>query len=289
MDFFQNQRVLITGGSAGIGRAAALAAVRRGAHVAVLARGRERLEQTLAELRQIAGPERTLVSHALDVSDRAAVRSGLAEVVGRLGGLDVLVANSGHAVTGWVTELPDAAFDEMIQANYLGHVNVVRACLPQLLAQKRGHISLVSSMLGFFGGFGYTAYCGSKYAVRGFAEALRHELRPHGIRVTLFYPPTTKTPGLAHENQSKPPAVWSYESESGFNKVYEAETVAAALLRSIERGRFENLVGLDSAFMYFMLQHFPRLARWINDGELDKAVRRVEARKTAPARELDGR
>jgi short-subunit dehydrogenase len=131
-------------------------------------------------------------------------------------------------------------------------------------------------MLGFFGTFGYSAYSASKYAIRGFAESIRHELLPHNIRVTLFYPPTTRTPGLDKENETKPKAVWAYESESGFNKTYEAEDVAAAILRSIMRGRFDNVVGFDSWLIHFMFSHFPRLARWLNDGELKKAVKKAE-------------
>jgi len=281
MEFYRGKKVLITGGSAGIGRATAVCAVRAGAHVAVAARGRERREETLAELRSIATGAQKVMAVPLDVSDRAAVRARVPEVLSGLGGLDVLIANAGHATVGWAHELPDAAFDDMLQANYLGHVNTVRALLPHFLAQKSGHISLVASMLGFFGCFGYTAYCGSKYALRGFAEALRHELRPAGIRVTLFYPPTTKTPGLEAENKGKPPVVWTWESEGSFTKVYEAEPVAVELLRSIAVGRFESVVGLGNAFIHFMFQHLPGLSRWMNDGELDKAQKKAEARSAS--------
>jgi 3-dehydrosphinganine reductase len=276
--FYDGKKVFLSGGSSGIGLAAGLALARAGAHVVIAARGRERLDQALVALKAAAArPDQVFAAKSLDVTDRPAVRSVAAEVLKELGGLDVVVANSGYALTGWVHEMPDAVFDEEIQVNYLGHVNVVRAFLPALLAQKRGHVCLVSSMLGFMGSFGYTAYCASKYAVAGFAEALRHELLPHGIKVTLFYPPTTRTPGLEHENESKPKPVWRYESDSGFNKVYDADKVATALLSAVAKGRFEALVGLDSRFLFFMFRHLPRLARWLSDGELKKAVKKAEA------------
>ncbi len=281
MDWFRDKKVFITGGSAGIGRAAALSLARRGAHVAIAARGQERLDQTLQEMRALAGTDQRTAALAFDVTDRPRVRGAARDVIDGLGGLDVLICNAGYAHTGWAHELPDSAFDEMIAANYLGHVNVTRAFLPHLMDQGRGDICLVSSMLGFFGGFGYTAYAASKYAVRGFAESLRHELVPHGVRVTLFYPPTTRTPGLETENQSKPEAVWAYESDSGFNRIYEADEVARAILTSIERGRFENVVGFDSWLIRFLFRHFPRLSRWLNDGEARKALKKAEARRSA--------
>jgi 3-dehydrosphinganine reductase len=284
MGIYDGKRVFITGGSCGIGLAAALRLVRAGAHVAIAARGKERREQALAEMRAARlRQDQILLAKPLDVTDRQAVQRAATEVLSELGGVDVLVANSGSASPGWVHEIADSVFDEQIRVNYLGHVNVVRAFLPHMMAEKRGHICLVSSMLGFMGSFGYSAYCASKYAVAGFAEALRHELLPHGIRVTLFYPPTTKTPGLEHEAQTKPKAVWLYESDSGFNKVYQVDEVAQELLASIEKGRFESMVGLDSRFLFFMFRHFPRFTRWMSDGELKKAVRKAEAGVSAPA------
>ncbi len=282
MDFYRGKKVLVTGGSAGIGLSAALQLARAGADVTIVARGRARLDDALRELRAAAGAGQRTGAIAVDVTDRSAVRQAMADVIAGLGGLDVVIANAGYAITGWVHELADDVFDEMIAVNYLGQVHVVRAALPHLLRQGHGHICLVSSMLGFFGGFGYTAYSASKYAVRGFAECLRHELRPKGIGVSLFYTPTTKTPGLEQENKNKPKAVWLYESGSGWNKVYEADEVAAALLSAIPRGRFENVVGWDSALMRFAFRHFPRLSRYLNDGELDKAVRKAGGQDALP-------
>jgi 3-dehydrosphinganine reductase len=278
MGFYDGKKVFISGGSSGIGLSVAVELAQAGAHVAIAARGRERLDQALNALKAKAAREdQIFVAKALDVTDRAAVRRVGAQALEELGGIDVVIANSGYALTGWVHEMPDAVFDEEIQANYLGHVNVVRAFLPTLLFQKHGNICLVSSMLGFMGSFGYTAYCASKYAVAGLAEAMRHELAPHGIKVTLFYPPTTKTPGLDHENQTKPKPVWLYESDSGFNKVYEAQKVATSMLDAVAKGRFEAMVGLDSRFLFFMFRHLPGLSRWMSDGELKKAMKKAAA------------
>jgi len=126
--------------------------------------------------------------------------------------------------------------------------------------------------------FGYTAYAGSKAALIGFGDALRQEVSLAGIRVTMFYPPATQTPGMDRENEDKPPAVWEAESGTGWNKIYTSEQVATVLMKSIRRGRFENVVGLDSWFFAFMFRHFPRLARWVWDGDVKKAVKRAAAK-----------
>ncbi|MBN2799409.1 MAG: SDR family oxidoreductase [Deltaproteobacteria bacterium] len=279
MNGYQGRKVLITGGSSGIGRAAAIALARSGAHVAVAARDQGRLDETVAAMRAVAGEGQRLGAVAVDVTDRARVAQIPAEVLELLGGLDVLICNSGYALPGYVDASPLENFDRMIDVNYMGHVNVVKAFLPHFLAQGAGHISLVSSMLGFMSAFGYAAYSGSKYAIAGFAEALRHELRPHGVQVSLYYPPTTKTPGLERENESKPAAVWAFESESGWNKVYTPEQVAGSLLRSILGGRFENMIGWDSWLLFFAFRLMPGLARWMSDDELKKAnVKAAQAR-----------
>jgi NAD(P)-dependent dehydrogenase (short-subunit alcohol dehydrogenase family) len=184
-------------------------------------------------------------------------------VLGTLAGLDVLITAVGGAMPGYVDELPDEAFDAMLGVNYLGHVNVARAFLPHFLAQGRGDVCFVSSALGFMSMPGYSAYSGSKFAIAGFAESLAIELAPRGIRVTLFYPGTTDTPGLVNENRTKPKAVWQMESESAFSKTHRPDDVARSLLRAVERGRFENFPGMDVWVVWFVSRKFPRLARWL--------------------------
>ena len=248
MSFYSNKKALIVGGSAGIGQAAAIRMVREGAHVYVAARGQQRLDETVALLKRARRSESQVVgSVSMDVTDADAVRGGAAKVLEGLGELDVLVCNSGYATTGCVHSVTDASFDDMMGVNYLGHVNVVRAFAETFIEQKSGDICLVSSMLGFMGLYGYGAYSASKFAIVGFAEALRQEMMIHDVRVTLLYPPTTDTPGLKKENETKPPVVWALEADSGWNKTYTADEVAVVLLKSIQKGRFSNVVGWDSS------------------------------------------
>jgi NAD(P)-dependent dehydrogenase (short-subunit alcohol dehydrogenase family) len=282
MSFFEGRRVFLVGGSEGIGRETALELVRQGAHVVVGARRQGPLDAVLAAMRALPGAgARKLGAVSLDVTDRAAVRASVEVVNGLLGGpVDVLVVNVGAARPGYVHELDDGAFDQMVGLNYLGHANVARAFLPGMMAQKRGDLCFVSSALGFMSMPGYSAYSASKFAIAGFAESLCIELAPHGIRVSVFYPGTTATPGLEHENASKPRAVWLMESDSAFSKTHQPDAVARTLCAAIARGRFENFPGLDVWVVWWVYHHFPGLARWMAHQEWAKALAKAAAEKT---------
>jgi 3-dehydrosphinganine reductase len=276
MSWFQGKKVLLVGGSEGIGRETALALARQGAHVLVSARRQAQLDETVAAMKAVAAsPSQVLAALSLDACDRTVVRAAVPQVLSTLGGLDVLVTNVGAARPGYVHELDDAAFDAMISVNYQAHANVVRAFLPTFLEQKRGDICFVSSALGFMSMPGYSAYSASKFAIAGFAESLRIELAPQGIRVMLFYPGTTDTPGLKTENASKPKAVWAMESDSAFSKTHKPEDVAQSLLRAIEGGKFENFPGMDVWFIWWMYKRLPGLSRWMAHREWASALAKV--------------
>ena len=276
MAFYDGRKVLLVGGSEGIGRETALALARAGAAVVIAARRQGPLDDTLAAMKALR-PDGRFSALSLDVCDRAAVRAAVPVVLERLGGIETLIVNVGAARPGYVHELDDAAFDAMVQLNYLGHTNVVRAFLPAMMAQKKGDICLVSSALGFMSMPGYSAYSASKFAIAGFAEALHIELAPHGIRTILFYPGTTDTPGLVNENATKPKAVWAMEADSTFSKTHKPADVAASLLKAIEGGRFENFPGLDVWLIWWMYKRLPGLSRWMAHQEWAKARKKVES------------
>ena len=268
MSFYRGKRILVTGGSSGIGRAAALQLAREGADVAIAARDEDRLRATLAELREAAAAQaQRFAAITMDVASAGSVEGGVAEARATLGGIDVLINNAGYAIPGYIDRVTEADCKAMLEVNYLGAVRTVRAVLPEMMAQRAGVIANVTSMLGFMGTFGYAAYAGSKYALSGFTECLRQDLLPFGIAVHLCYPPTTKTPGLDKENQIKPPEAWAIE---GTSRAFTPEAVARALLRGIRRKRFHILVGADSALIWRMQRFVPWVVRWVTDGILRK-------------------
>jgi 3-dehydrosphinganine reductase len=143
-------------------------------------------------------------------------------------------------------------FHEMMDLNYFGTVHMVKALLPEMLERGSGYIINFSSGAGFLAPFGYSAYGPSKYAVRGFSDILRLELKPLGLRVSVVFPPDTDTPGLENENKTKP-----FETLAAFSsKVVAADTVARAVVRGMKRGQYIILPGTEISLYY-------RLTFWL--------------------------
>lgn len=275
MSYYAGKKVLVTGGSSGIGRSVALQLAQQGAHVAIWARRQTLLDATLQELQTVAAqPTQRFVAVSVDVTDRASVKEAAARTLEALEGLDVLINNSGFAQPVPLEELSDDDIDRMTQVNYLGHVNVTRAFLPHFKAQGSGDVCNVTSMLGFMGFYGYTAYCGSKFAIVGFSECLRQEMMLFNVRVTVFYPPTTDTPGLSTENEVKRPETWAIE---GKGKAFTSDEVASSLLKGVRKGRYTNMIGLENWGIYYMQRFFPGIVRWVIDGDLRKHLKRNAA------------
>lgn len=267
----RGKRVVVSGGNSGIGRAAVLQLAREGAHVAAVARDQGRLDAVIAEARAIAGPDRRLVAISVDLTDDAAVSDGAARAIEALGGIDVLICNAGYARAASVTDHDLGGFHALMETNFFGHVRLVRALLPVFKQQRSGAISLVTSMLGFMSFYGYGAYSASKFAIVGFAEALRQELLPYGVQVGVFYPPTTDTPGLVTENETKPALSWAIE---GTSRKFTPDDVAVALLQGIRKGWFTNMIGADSWAIWYLSRWAPGLVRWVLDREVHAYVKK---------------
>jgi NAD(P)-dependent dehydrogenase (short-subunit alcohol dehydrogenase family) len=174
---------LITGSSRGLGRELARAVLDRGDRLVATARRPEQLE----DLVQRYGDRIRAV--ALDVTDAAEAERVVRLAVGEFGSLDVIVNNAGYADSAPIEETPDDDFRAQVETNLFGVVNVTKAALPVLRAQRSGHIVQISSVGGRVGGTpGMGAYQTSKFAVEGFSEVLNNEVRPLGIKVIIVEP-----------------------------------------------------------------------------------------------------
>ena len=230
---------LVTGGSSGIGLAIAKVLAQRGLDVWLLARREDPLRQALDEIRALA-PEGKHGYLSCDVSDPQAVKRAIAALLERAGTPEWVVNSAGVARPGYFWEIPDEVFRSMMEINYFGTLYVCREVVPAMMQAGRGRIVNLSSVAGFLGVFGYTAYSPSKFAVWGFSEALRAELRPYGITVSVVFPPDTDTPQLASEEPYKPPELKALASTAG---LLSAEEVARATVRQAAKGRFLILPG----------------------------------------------
>lgn len=179
---------LITGSSRGLGRELAQAAAGDGDNVVATARRPRSLDDLVA---RYGGRIRPI---ALDVTDPAAAREAVQAAVTEFGSLDVLVNNAGYATSASIEDLPEEEFRAQLDTNLFGLVNVTRAALPVLRAQRSGHIIQISSIGGRVGGTpGMGGYQTAKFAVEGFSEVLSNEVRPLGIKVTIVEPGAFRT------------------------------------------------------------------------------------------------
>src|SRR4051812_6123535 len=261
---FSGAHVLVTGGSSGIGLATARLAVDRGARVSLIARRADVLDDAAGTVRAVGG---SVAVAAADVSDAAQVDAAVSALVDALGPVDIAVCSAGQARPGYFLELDPDLFRQMMDVNYFGTVNVVRAVVPSMMERRRGSIVGVSSAAGLVGVFGYTAYAPTKFAVRGFFESLRGELKPYGIHVGCSFPPDTDTPQLADENRYKPKET---KAISGTIKPLSAERVAASIVEGIEKERFTIVPDLSTRG----LAKIAGLAPGLVSGVMDRQVRK---------------
>lgn len=245
--FFTDKVALITGGSSGIGLALAKRLAAQGARVWIAGRRQDVLTAASLEVQNAAG--RTCNLFPADVSDAAQAQALVDEVTRRDGLPDLVINSAGVTHPGYVQELPLEIFHQMMDINYFGTVNVVKAVLPGMMARGSGHIVNISSVAGFAGVFGYSAYGASKYAVRGFSDVLRAEMKPHGVRVSVVFPADTDTPQLAYEQPFQPPETKVMNAKA---KMRSADDVAGAILRDVQKNKYVILIGDDAKFLYFL-------------------------------------
>jgi NADP-dependent 3-hydroxy acid dehydrogenase YdfG len=184
------QVVAVTGASSGIGEATALACAEAGAKVALAARRKERID-ALAERIRAQGGE--ALSVAADVGEEAQARAFIERAHGELGRLDVLVNNAGVMLLGPILAAETEEWRRMVAANVFGVLYCTHAALPLMAAQGSGHVINVSSVAGRFARAGLGVYNLTKFGVGAFSEALRQEVVPLGVRVTVIEPGAVAT------------------------------------------------------------------------------------------------
>ena len=216
--------VVITGATAGIGRAAARQLVAKGARVAVGGRRQERLDELVAEL----GAENA-VGVVMDVRSPADNARLVAAAVQKWGRLDSVVPNAGIGMYGGILDQTDEELAEMMDTNYAGTVWSVRAALPALLEAGGGDIVIVSSVAGFRGGGDEAVYAGTKHAQVGLAGGLDRELREKGVRVTLICPAGTATEFAVGAGRT--------QDDPRFAEWLTPEDVAHAIVATLEQPR----------------------------------------------------
>ena len=251
-----NKVVVITGAGSGMGREMAILAAKRGARVAISDWNPEGLAETV-ELVKAAGA-RDVRSDVVDVSDRLAMNTYAGNVVEHFGVVNMVVNNAGVTVTGDFEDMEYADFDWIVGVNFLGVVHGTKEFLPYLIASGDGAIVNISSLFGLISMPGQTAYNATKYAVRGFTEALREEMliNKHPVTVTCIHPGGIKTGIARHGRKTKG------QDAEAIDQLFEqklarmpAEKAARIILDAAEAGKARQLVGIDA----HLIHHFAKL------------------------------
>lgn len=274
-NYFEGRLALITGGSSGIGFALSKQLAEAGARVWMLARRKEGLQSAFTTLFSANGRNHGML--AADVSDWKQLHSTLERFQREVGVPDLLINSAGITEPGLVHEIPVETFREMMEINYLGTVHATKAVLPGMLQRGSGDIVNISSAGGFVTGPGYGAYSPSKFAVRGFSDALRAEVKPRGLRVFLVYPPNTDTPQRAYEVSRQSPEIHSLDENAGLGPIklgaLSPDVVASAILRGVQRGTYVILPGKGNYVLYHMNRFLGNLVYSVVDDEW-KAARK---------------
>jgi short-subunit dehydrogenase len=182
--------VAITGASAGIGRATALRLARDGAAIVACARRGDRLETLAAEIAAAGGTALPIVA---DVTREADMTRLVQAAVDRFGRLDVMICNAGFGIYGTIETITAAQMQQLLDVNYLGTYHAARAAMPEFRRQGRGHLIVISSIVGKRGVPFMGAYAATKFAQVGLAECLRAELAGSPIHVSVVFPISTET------------------------------------------------------------------------------------------------
>ena len=242
-----NGVAVITGAASGIGRATALALAARGCHLALVDRQAQALEATahLAEARGVR-----VSQHVLDVSHASAVAALPGAVLAHHGRVTVLINNAGVALVGRFEDLSMEEFRWLIEINFLAVVTLTKVFLPILMRQSQAQIVNISSVFGIIAPPEQTAYVASKFAVRGFSEALRHELHGSPVGVTVVHPGGVRTAiaTSARVAAAMDPAAAARDSQRFTDMMLRLppEKAAETIVRGMERRRERVLVGVDA-------------------------------------------
>lgn len=243
---FTDKLAVVTGAGSGIGAALAQTLAARGCHLALVDIDAEGLDRTRTAIKQ-----NTRVSlHQMDVCDRGAVAALPGQVQAAHGAAaDMLVNNAGVALQGSFAEVTEENFDWLMEINLNAPIRLTRAFLPGLADRPTARIVNVSSVFGLIGPPGQTAYAAAKFGIRGFTEALRHELAHTGIGVVQVHPGGINTSIARNARMSSQMTEEEAEKRVSAMQAFlrlPADQAAEVIAKGLEKGRSRILIGTDA-------------------------------------------
>ncbi len=269
---FHNQLVVITGGSSGIGLETARLLAGQGAHLVLIARDAKKLKDAcrLVEAGR-RSPHQKVVAVTLDVSDRATVMQAAGKLMDDMGAPDILIHSAGILLSDYFENITEQDFDRVMKTNVYGVWNMTAAMLPGMKARRRGRIVILSSLAGLIGVFGYTGYCASKFALIGFAETLRSEVKRHNIAVSVVCPPKVTSPMDVAEQKTITPETRAVKVLAG---TLTPEETAKAVVRGIRSSQYLIIPGVMAWLTYLAQKVAPG---FVSRAITDLIIRRAQA------------
>ncbi|MGA1792539.1 MAG: SDR family oxidoreductase [Thermoplasmatota archaeon] len=260
-----NSLAFITGGSSGIGLATAKILASKGCRIILAARDPVKLKKGRSKI------DGVLDTISLDVSCWKEVEAACQRTIETHGVPNIIINSAGIVHPGTLDNLKLDQIDDMIDIDLKGTMYVCRAFGGKM--DSPGHIVNISSMAGVIGLYGYTAYSAAKFGIWGFSEALRMEMNPKGIGVSVIFPPDTQTPQLDFENRTKPQEL---KEISGTISPIPPEKVAKAILSAIVSGEFMVFPDASSRATYHANRMFGPVVRRYLDGKVRGTSNRNE-------------
>ena len=221
--------IIITGASSGIGEATARVFSQAGYNVVLAARRLDRLEQLASELERMGGKALVVPT---DLRQAENIENLVHQALGQFGRIDVLFNNAGIGHFNWLEELAVADIEDLVRVNLMAVIYTSRAVLPHMIERRKGNIINMVSIAGLIGSPTYTIYAASKFAVRGFSEALRREVSAHNINVSGIFPGAVETEFAAHNRMKRKTGI---KTPKGLS--LSPDAVARDVLRLVTRPR----------------------------------------------------
>jgi NAD(P)-dependent dehydrogenase (short-subunit alcohol dehydrogenase family) len=259
MSLNSNSVAVVTGAASGIGRAlAARLAQEQIAGIAISDVNEEGLNETASMVEKLGVPVST---HVIDVSKLDQVQRLADEAVAKHGRVTHLINNAGVGVIGTFEQLSIEDFEWLMAINFWGVVYGCKVFLPILQQQESAHIVNISSVFGFIAPEEQSAYCSSKFAVRGLTESLRHELAGTNVSVSCVHPGGIKT-NIARNSRvgENTPEEWKQQGAKFFDKVAKTspETAAGVIVKGIKSRNPRILIGKDAYMISLLSRLFPK-------------------------------
>ncbi|PWU51003.1 acetoin dehydrogenase [Micromonospora globispora] len=284
---FSGGTAVVTGAASGIGEALAHGLARRGSDLVLLDRDAERLDAVVAAIRA-AHPDRRIETYLVDLADADATDRVAADIRVRHPRIRLLVNNAGVALGGRFDQVTLEEFFWVVDINFRAVVRLTHALLPALKSEPGAHLVNLSSLFGLIAPAGQAAYSASKFAVRGFTEALRHELVEDGVGVTSVHPGGIRTRIAQSARVGSGVSPEEYEQgRKQFEKLLSIDPAKAAevILRGVERRRARVLIGWSAKLPDLLARIAPASYNRVLALGLNRAAGAPAARSTS---RLDG-